>query len=188
MTARSTGAPRSPARAACGPGGALSHPMRTRAGSCFPPSLTMQLRCPSTRVPHLYRPLRRYNAKSEETTWHVPAEVEARAALRLDPVKAKMLERAKAMGAQVAPEYAAGAGSRWGWAWVCGWGMGWGWASGPPGCWEGRRQGGAAGVPGAWQRCSSVDALMLSCLTRNPLQPRACLEARRGRQTRMILM
>lgn len=51
----------------------------------------------------------RYNPKSEETTWHIPPEVEAQAALRLDPVKAKMLERAKAMGAQVAPEYAAGA-------------------------------------------------------------------------------
>lgn len=61
------------------------------------------------QFPHLRpAPAPRYNPKSEETTWHIPPEVEAQAALKLDPVKAKMLERAKAMGAQVAPEYATG--------------------------------------------------------------------------------
>lgn len=47
---------------------------------------------------------------SGETTWHMPAEVESKRRLRLDPAKARMLERARAMGAQVAPEYEGGLG------------------------------------------------------------------------------
>lgn len=93
-----------------------------KAGAGVPDALAiylvcvLQMRTPScfshlhpASVSHLRpAPAPRYNPKSEETTWHIPPEVEAQAALKLDPVKAKMLERAKAMGAQVAPEYATG--------------------------------------------------------------------------------
>jgi hypothetical protein len=58
---------------------------------------------------------RRYYHKpgSGETTWHMPAEVESKRRLRLDPAKARMLERARAMGAQVAPEYREGGRKEW---------------------------------------------------------------------------
>lgn len=49
-----------------------------------------------------------HKPQTDETTWHVPAEVEAKLKLKLDPVRAKMLERARAMGAQLAPEYREG--------------------------------------------------------------------------------
>ncbi|PSC72075.1 pre-mRNA-processing 40C isoform X1 [Micractinium conductrix] len=49
-----------------------------------------------------------HNPKSEETTWTVPKQVEAKKKMQLDPAKAKMLERARAMGALVAPEFAEG--------------------------------------------------------------------------------
>jgi hypothetical protein len=55
-----------------------------------------------------------HNPKSGETSWHVPPEVESKQKLKLDPVKAKMLERARAMGAQLAPEYRDG-----GWVDTC---------------------------------------------------------------------
>ncbi|KAL4853106.1 Pre-mRNA-processing protein 40C [Chlorella vulgaris] len=51
-----------------------------------------------------------HNTGSGETSWQVPPAVEAKQRLRLDPVRAKMLERARAMGAQLAPEYRDGGG------------------------------------------------------------------------------
>lgn len=42
----------------------------------------------------------RYNSKSEETTWHVPPEVERAQRLRLDPAKAKMLVSSRDAGNQ----------------------------------------------------------------------------------------
>eukprot|EP00887_Chlorella_sp_A99_P005017 scaffold4.g5017.t1 len=48
-----------------------------------------------------------FHRKTQETSWTVPPEVEARRKLNLDPARAAMLERAKAVGAEIAPEYRA---------------------------------------------------------------------------------
>ena len=63
-----------------------------------------------------------FHSQSQETSWHVPPEVAAKQALRLDPAKARMLERARAMGAQLAPEYRTSStlllgGLMLGWGW-----------------------------------------------------------------------